>query len=91
MYVAQQVQCVREALLQMSSMYTDLAMRSDLPASTKGLKVYKYTNNSFWGYYIRAHYCSGKGSLTTTEKIADTLISQFFILWVPHILLLLWK
>ena len=34
-----QVQCVREVLLQMSSMYTDLAMRADLPASTRGVQV----------------------------------------------------
>lgn len=36
-----QVQCVREVLLQMSSMYTDLVMRADLPASKRGVKVRK--------------------------------------------------
>lgn len=39
MRVYPQVQCVREALLQMSSIYTDLVMRADLPASNRGVKV----------------------------------------------------
>lgn len=40
MYVdAAQVQCVREVLLQMASMYTNLIMRADLPASKRGVKV----------------------------------------------------
>lgn len=34
-----QVQCVREVLLQMASMYTDLVMRADLPASKRGVQV----------------------------------------------------
>lgn len=65
-YAIQQVQCVREALLRMSSMYTDLAMRSDLPASTKAVQVNKYLSTFVLGYATLAH--CGEGNFTTTKK-----------------------
>ncbi|CAM9661591.1 unnamed protein product, partial [Ectocarpus fasciculatus] len=54
-----QVQCVREALLQQSSIYTDLAMRADLPASKRGVQVCKS---------IRGE---GPPSLRPSERVAD--------------------
>ncbi|CAN0258434.1 unnamed protein product, partial [Scytosiphon promiscuus] len=56
-----QVQCVREVLLQMSSMYTDLVMRADLPchASKRGVKVCKSVRGE------------GQPSLRQSERVPD--------------------
>ncbi|CAN0312353.1 unnamed protein product [Ectocarpus sp. 6 AP-2014] len=54
-----QVQCVREVLLQQSSIYTDLVMRADLPASKRGIQVCES---------IRGE---GPPSLRPSERVAD--------------------
>ncbi|CAB1121025.1 unnamed protein product [Ectocarpus sp. CCAP 1310/34] len=54
-----QVQCVREVLLQQSSIYTDLVMRADLPASKRGVQVC---------ISIRGE---GPPSLRPSERVAD--------------------
>ncbi|CAM9402642.1 unnamed protein product [Hapterophycus canaliculatus] len=54
-----QVQCVREVLLQMSSMYTDLVMRADLPASKRGVKICKSVRGE------------GPPSLRQSERVPD--------------------
>ncbi|CAM9942762.1 unnamed protein product, partial [Pylaiella littoralis] len=54
-----QVQCVREALLQMSSIYTDLVMRADLPASNRGVKI------------CRCIRGAGPPSLRQSERVTD--------------------
>ncbi|CAM9250159.1 unnamed protein product [Ectocarpus sp. 4 AP-2014] len=54
-----QVQCVREVLLRQSSIYTDLVMRADLPASKRGVQVCKS---------IRGE---GPPSLRPSERVVD--------------------